>query len=99
GAAGDDNDLQARGGIPGRPESTEHHTLELALAPAREERRALHRADARLDPDRRQVAGDRLAYGVVWRRDGEVPAVKAARMAGLGQQPPRLRRVVRIGLD
>src|SRR3989442_4913045 len=91
--------LDPRGGIAGRPQAAEDQALELLVAPRREEGGPLHRADLRPDPDRRQVAADRLAHGVVGRVDREVAGVESARIAGLGQELTGPPGVVRVGFD
>src|SRR4029453_2407738 len=77
--------------------SAEAHddALDLVLAPCREERRALHRADARADADFLQVVADRLGQREEGRKRREIARVESGGISGLGEQLLRAGRVVR----
>ena len=53
----------------------------------------------RADAHRAEVVGDGLAHRGERRQRRQVAGVEAVGVAGLGEQPLGLRRIVRIGLD
>src|SRR5262249_14989912 len=60
---------------------------------------ARHRAQPRLDADRREVVGDGLAGREIGRPRIKVATLEAVRVAGLGQQLFGLRGIVGMGLE
>src|SRR5262245_36132724 len=90
---------QSRGRVAVSPDAAHAHSAEFLGAPGREERRALDVAQRGLDAHRLEVAGHRLAGRVVRRRGVKISAVEAVRIAHLGQELSRLRRIVGVRLD
>src|SRR5262249_30888076 len=94
--AGDDEGLEAARGVAERPAETIDEILQLLLLVALEERRPFERAD--LDPDARrlQISGKRIRPVGSRCVAPETAGIEAVRVAGLGEQPPRARRIVRV---
>src|SRR5204862_5978559 len=68
--------------------------FEPLFAPGGEERRSLHRPDARADANGPEIAGQRLAHGIQRRIRIELSGVEAAWVAGLGQKLSGLAGIV-----
>ena len=86
--------LEPRGRVSGGRDESHDDAGNLLLAPRGEKGRALHVLDPRADAHRAQIVRDGLAHGVVGREGSEVPAVEAARIAGLGEEGLGARGVV-----
>src|SRR5439155_23339376 len=91
--------FEARGRVAGGAGGADEEVADLLLAPRRQQRRALHRADAELDADSGEIVHDRLTHPGVGRERREVTTVEAVGMAGLGQQRLGATRIVRRWVD
>src|SRR5262249_49960058 len=99
GAFGGHDLRQARRGVAGHGIDAHADALELLAGPRGIERRPLHPAQARSDPDGAQVGDDRLARGEVRRPRMEIAGVEAVGIAGFGEQLLGFRRIVRMRLQ
>src|SRR2546428_499124 len=90
---------EPRGRVAARAADAHDHVLELAVAPGRGQRRALHGPDLRPDPDGLEVPGQGLAHRDIWRPRVEIAGVEAVPIARVGEEPPGLRGVEGIRLE
>ena len=86
--------LEPRGRVAERTAGPLHDVAELLLAIAAEERRALERSQPGADADGLQVVLHGFGNVGVRHVAGIVAGVEAVGIAGLGEQPLRLRRIV-----